>query len=67
MGKQNPVKKIHIKKGDKVIVVSGSEKGSKGEVLEVLPGKYRAVIEMKGQHRYLYSFHLGYRSYNPEP
>lgn len=37
--------KLHIKKGDKVIVIAGSSKGKTGEVLEVFPKKYRAVIE----------------------
>ncbi len=38
-------KKLHIKKGDKVMVIAGSSKGKTGEVLEVFPAKYRAVIE----------------------
>lgn len=38
-------KKLHIKKGDKVMVIAGSSKGKTGEVLEVFPDKYRAVIE----------------------
>ncbi len=37
--------KFNIKKGDRVKVISGSYKGSEGEVLEVLPDKYRAVVE----------------------
>lgn len=37
--------KIHIKKGDQVKVISGSEKGAEGTVLEVFPKKYRAIIE----------------------
>jgi len=45
--------KIHIKKGDKVKVLSGSSRGQEGEVLKVLPKKYRAIIEgvnMKKKH-----------------
>ncbi len=45
--------KIHIKKGDKVIVIAGSSKGQTGEVLKVIPSKYRAVVEgvnMKKKH-----------------
>lgn len=38
-------KKLHIKKGDKVMVIAGSAKGKTGEVLEVFPAKYRAVVE----------------------
>jgi large subunit ribosomal protein L24 len=37
--------KLHIKKGDKVVVISGSNKGSQGEVLEVLPERNRAVVD----------------------
>ncbi len=37
--------KFHIKKGDKVMVIAGAEKGTTGEVLEVIPKKYRAVVE----------------------
>jgi large subunit ribosomal protein L24 len=37
--------KIHIKKGDTVKVISGNDKGKTGKVLEVIPEKYRAVIE----------------------
>lgn len=42
---QNPVKKIHIKKGDKVMVIAGADKGKTGEVLKVIPNKYKAVVE----------------------
>jgi large subunit ribosomal protein L24 len=34
-----------IKKGDKVIVISGASKGSRGEVLRVLPKEERAVVQ----------------------
>ena len=34
-----------IKKGDKVIVISGAAKGSQGEVLRVLPKEERAVVQ----------------------
>ncbi len=37
--------KFHIKKGDKVVVIAGAYKGSEGEVKEVLPKKYRAIVE----------------------
>ena len=37
--------KIHIKKGDKVRVISGSNKGLEGNVLAVMPNKYRAIVE----------------------
>jgi len=34
----------HIKKGDKVKVIAGREKGKTGEVLKVDPGKGRAIV-----------------------
>lgn len=33
-----------IKKGDKVIVLTGRDKGVKGEVLKVIPEKNRAIV-----------------------
>jgi large subunit ribosomal protein L24 len=38
-------KKIHIKKGDQVIVNSGEYKGQKGRVLTVNRDKNRAIVE----------------------
>ena len=37
--------KLHIKKGDKVVVMAGADKGKEGLVLEVFPDKYRAIVE----------------------
>ena len=37
--------KLHIKKGDTVIVNSGEHKGKKGTVLKVLVKKNRAIVE----------------------
>ncbi|URW81007.1 50S ribosomal protein L24 [Xiashengella succiniciproducens] len=36
---------MHIKKGDIVIVNSGTSKGQEGRVLEVFPDKERAIVE----------------------
>ena len=36
--------KLHIKKGDTVIVNAGESKGQQGKVLEVLVGKERAIV-----------------------
>lgn len=36
--------KIHIKKGDTVRIMAGDDKGTEGEVLEVFPKKYRAIV-----------------------
>jgi len=37
--------KLHIKKGDTVIVNAGEYKGQEGKVLEVLVSKNRAIVE----------------------
>ncbi|MBU6449424.1 MAG: 50S ribosomal protein L24 [Rhodospirillales bacterium] len=34
-----------IKKGDKVLVISGSSKGARGEVLSVSPAENKAVVQ----------------------
>jgi large subunit ribosomal protein L24 len=38
-------KKLHIKKGDSVVVVTGNSKGQKGKVLEVIRKSERAIVE----------------------
>jgi large subunit ribosomal protein L24 len=38
-------KKLHIKKGDTVIVNTGNDKGQKGRVLEVITKTERAIVE----------------------
>ena len=38
-------KKLHIKKGDTVVVISGDSKGQEGKVLEVIREKERAIVE----------------------
>ncbi len=37
--------KFHIRKGDTVEIIAGNDKGKKGKVLQVLPDKYRAIVE----------------------
>ena len=37
--------KLKIKKGDKVVVLSGSSKGTQGSVLKVYPDKGKAIVE----------------------
>jgi len=37
--------KLHIKKGDRVQVIAGANKGTVGEVMEVMPKKYRAIVD----------------------
>ena len=36
--------KLKIKKGDKVIVTTGKDKGRQGEVVRVIPSENRAVV-----------------------
>jgi large subunit ribosomal protein L24 len=38
-------KKIHIRKGDTVMVITGESRGQKGRVLEVDREKSRAIVE----------------------
>ncbi len=38
-------KKLHIKKGDTVIVITGESKGQQGRVLEVFREKERSIVE----------------------
>lgn len=37
--------KLHVKRGDKVKVLSGNSRGKEGEVLQVFPLKSRAIVE----------------------
>lgn len=37
--------KFHVKRGDAVVVIAGSQKGKSGKVLEILAGKQRARVE----------------------
>jgi len=36
---------LKIKKGDRVVVITGKEKGKKGEVLKVMPEDNRAIVK----------------------
>jgi large subunit ribosomal protein L24 len=38
-------KKLHIKKGDTVMVITGESKGQKGRVLDIDRDKNRAIVE----------------------
>lgn len=38
-------KKLHIKKGDTVVVIAGNDKGQKGRVLEIVRKTERAIVE----------------------
>lgn len=37
--------KFHVKKGDEVVVIAGSEKGKRGKIIEVHPKDQRVVVE----------------------
>ena len=37
--------KLKIKKGDEVVILTGKDKGSKGEVLKVLPEERRLIVQ----------------------
>ncbi len=37
--------KLKIKKGDQVIVLTGKDKGSKGEVLKTMPSESRVLVQ----------------------
>ncbi|WP_342753113.1 50S ribosomal protein L24 [Shouchella clausii] len=36
---------MHVKKGDKVVVITGKDKGKQGTVLEAYPKKSRVLVE----------------------
>ena len=38
-------KRFHVKKGDEVVVIAGSEKGKRGKIIEVLTKKERIIVE----------------------
>ena len=37
--------RLKIRKGDHVVVVTGKDKGKKGEVLKVIPAENRAIVK----------------------
>ena len=39
------MRKFKFKKGDKVLINTGVDKGKKGSILQILPNKSRAVVE----------------------
>ena len=43
--KKNSKAKLHVRKGDTVLVIAGDDRGKTGKVLEVLGDKNRAVVE----------------------
>ena len=43
--KKNQRKKLHVRKGDTVRVISGNDKGKEGRILRVYPEDERVIIE----------------------
>ena len=39
------MEKLHVKKGDTVVVVSGDDKGVKGEVIETSPKEGKVIVK----------------------
>jgi large subunit ribosomal protein L24 len=37
--------KQHVKKGDEIVVIAGTERGKRGKIIEVLTGKQRVIVE----------------------
>jgi large subunit ribosomal protein L24 len=37
--------KLHVKRGDEVVVINGAHAGKRGKILEVFPAKQRALVE----------------------
>lgn len=36
---------FHVKRGDEVVVITGTERGKRGKVIRILPAKQRAIVE----------------------
>ncbi|HEX7469838.1 MAG TPA: 50S ribosomal protein L24 [Verrucomicrobiae bacterium] len=39
------INKFHVKKGDEVVVIAGSQKGKRGKIIAVATGKQRVIVE----------------------
>ena len=39
------MQKTHVKKGDEVVIIAGSEKGKRGKIIEVSRVKQRVIVE----------------------
>jgi large subunit ribosomal protein L24 len=42
---RHPQAKFHVKKNDEVVVLTGTQQGKRGKVLEVLRDRHRVIIE----------------------
>ena len=41
----NKMKKLHVRTGDTVVVISGTERGKKGKILRTAPKSEKVVVE----------------------
>jgi large subunit ribosomal protein L24 len=39
------MQKFHVKKGDEVVVIAGTERGKRGRIIQVLRDKQRVIVE----------------------
>ena len=39
------MKRFHVKKGDEVVVIAGSERGKRGKIIAIESGKQRVIVE----------------------
>lgn len=37
--------RLHVKKGEEVVVIAGSERGKRGKIISVDPAKQRVIVE----------------------
>ncbi|MBI2950258.1 MAG: 50S ribosomal protein L24 [Verrucomicrobia bacterium] len=37
--------KAHVKKGDEVVVIAGTERGKRGKIISVFPASQRVIVE----------------------
>jgi len=45
MAEQKAKQKVHVRKGDTALVITGKNAGKKGKVLRVIPGNSKVVVE----------------------
>jgi large subunit ribosomal protein L24 len=39
------MRRFHVKRGDEVVVIAGTERGKRGKVLRILTAKQRVIVE----------------------
>ncbi len=43
--RKNSPRKVHVRRGDEVVVIAGEERGKRGKILAVYPERQRVLIE----------------------